>query len=112
MSIKSFIRFIDDQGATLYGEPTIASLSKSLEGTTVGVLNGDPFKGLSKTGKKAKVKQVRQLQAVGCLTTLRLAVAVPSRVNPYCSGHWFELPEACERSEGMIGLLQYLPQAG
>jgi hypothetical protein len=60
MSVKSFIRFIDEQGNTTYGEPAIASLSKPLEGTKIKVLSGDPFNGFSKTDEEALVAQVSQ----------------------------------------------------
>ncbi|KAK1090502.1 hypothetical protein LTR48_008176, partial [Friedmanniomyces endolithicus] len=55
MSIKSIIRFVDAEGRTCYGEPTIESLSKPLEGANVEVLSGDPFTGLSRTGSHANV---------------------------------------------------------
>lgn len=58
MSIKRFIRFTDQSGTIQYGEPSASDVKGSLEGKSVEVLSGDPYKGFSKTGKQATIKQV------------------------------------------------------
>lgn len=58
MSVKSFVRFVDEQGRTVYGEPSASDLNNKLEGKLVMILTGDPFKGFSKTSNQATVKKV------------------------------------------------------
>jgi hypothetical protein len=59
MSVERFVRFIGDDGATGYGEPSSSTTTASkLEGTSVSVLSGNPFDGLSKTGKQSTIKKV------------------------------------------------------
>ena len=72
MSIKSFIRFVDEHGNTTYGEPAIASLSRPLEGTKVKTLSGDPFNGLSKTGDEASVAQVKPSRSIVLSSLLKV----------------------------------------
>ncbi|KAG4421560.1 hypothetical protein IFR04_005287 [Cadophora malorum] len=58
MSIKRFIRFTDQSGTIQYGEPSASDVKGILEGKYVEVLSGDPYKGFSKTGKQATIKQL------------------------------------------------------
>jgi hypothetical protein len=56
MSIKGFIRFVDERGATVYGE--LPPSTVKLEGRSVNVLSGDPFRGFQKGSVEAKIKKV------------------------------------------------------
>jgi len=58
MSVDRFIRFSDESGSILYGEPSASDITKKLEGISVPVLSGDPFTGLKKSGKSATVKKL------------------------------------------------------
>ncbi|KAH7357288.1 hypothetical protein BKA65DRAFT_393218 [Rhexocercosporidium sp. MPI-PUGE-AT-0058] len=58
MSVKRFIRFVDESQGTRYGEPSASDVKGSLEGKLVDVLSGDPYGGFTKTGKQATVKQL------------------------------------------------------
>jgi len=58
MSVERFIRFEDEKGTILYGEPTASDLNSDLEGKSVPVLTGDPFAGLSKAGHTAVVTKL------------------------------------------------------
>lgn len=58
MSVERFIRFSDESGSVLYGEPSASDITKKLEGISVPVLSGDPFTGLTKSGKTATVKKL------------------------------------------------------
>ncbi|KAK0100572.1 hypothetical protein ONS95_007030 [Cadophora gregata] len=58
MSVKRFLRFVDQSGTIQYGEPTASDIKGNLEGKSVEVLSGDPYRGLSKTGKQATIKQL------------------------------------------------------
>ena len=57
MSVDSFIRFKDENGKTVYGEPT-TSLSHPLKGTEASLLHGDPLSGFSKSEQKVKVVEL------------------------------------------------------
>lgn len=58
MSVDRFIRFEDEKGNILYGEPAASDLSGDLEGKSVSVLTGDPFAGLSSTDRTSIVKKL------------------------------------------------------
>jgi len=58
MSIERFIRFSDESGSVLYGEPSASDITKKIEGISVPVLSGDPFTGFTKSGKTATVKKL------------------------------------------------------
>lgn len=58
MSIERFIRFSDESGAIHYGELPLSDTSTKIEGLSVAVLSGDPFTGLSRSGKNATVKKL------------------------------------------------------
>jgi hypothetical protein len=59
MSIKGFLRFLDESGNTVYGELSSSALSGDLEGASVSILSGNPFDGLSRTDKQATIKKVK-----------------------------------------------------
>jgi len=52
------VRFVDEKGATSYGELPSSETTGRLEGKSVTLLSGDPFIGFSKTGKKATIKKL------------------------------------------------------
>jgi 2-keto-4-pentenoate hydratase/2-oxohepta-3-ene-1,7-dioic acid hydratase in catechol pathway len=58
MNVERFVRFVDESGATVYGELPSSATGK-LHGTSVSVLSGNPFDGFSKTGKQSMIKKVR-----------------------------------------------------
>jgi hypothetical protein len=58
MSVKRYFRFADQAGNVCYGEVPDEPLHKSLERIEVAVLSDSPFEGLSRTGKKAVVRNV------------------------------------------------------
>ena len=58
MSIERFIRFSDDSGAIHYGELPLSDTSAKIEGLSVPILSGDPYTGLTRSGKSATVKKV------------------------------------------------------
>ncbi|RFU28885.1 hypothetical protein B7463_g7440, partial [Scytalidium lignicola] len=58
MSVANFVRFVDEKGATVYGELSPSELTGRLEGKTATVLSGDPFTGFSKTGNQATIKKL------------------------------------------------------
>ncbi|KAH8812366.1 hypothetical protein F5884DRAFT_785190 [Xylogone sp. PMI_703] len=58
MSVSNFVRFVDEKGATVYGELPPSELTGKLEGKVATVLSGDPFTGLSKTGNQATIKKL------------------------------------------------------
>jgi hypothetical protein len=58
MSIERFVRFVDENGVTSYGELPPSKRAGRLEGSTVGLLSGDPFTGFSKTGRQTTIKKV------------------------------------------------------
>jgi hypothetical protein len=60
MSIERFVRFVDNSGATVYGELPSSATGK-LEGNSVEVLSGSPFDGFAKTGKQAAIKKAWHL---------------------------------------------------
>ena len=61
MSVKRFLRFVDQSDTVQYGEPSASDVRADLEGKSVEVLSGDPYGGFSKTGKQAVIKQVCRL---------------------------------------------------
>jgi len=57
MSVERFVRFVDESGATVYGELASSATGK-LEGTSVSVLSGNPFEGFSNTGKQSTIEKL------------------------------------------------------
>jgi hypothetical protein len=58
MSVERFVRFIDENGATAYGELPSSATTSKLEGTSVSALSGNPFDGFSKTDRQSTIKKV------------------------------------------------------
>jgi len=58
MSIERFVRFIDGNGETVYGEPTAEDVKGKLEGKVVTLLSGEPFTGFSKTDTKVAISKL------------------------------------------------------
>jgi hypothetical protein len=58
MSVKRYFRFVDQAGNVCYGEVPDEPFHKGLEGIEVAVLSDGPFEGLSRTGRKAVVRNV------------------------------------------------------
>ena len=61
MTVERFIRFVGKNGVTSYGELPSSAIDGKLEGSTVDVLSGDPFAGLSKTGEQTTIKKVHRI---------------------------------------------------
>ena len=58
MSIERFVRFVDEKGEIVFGEPSSSDVKGKLEGKSVTLLSGDPFQGFSKTTSTATITKV------------------------------------------------------
>ena len=58
MSSSNFVRFVNEEGAIVYGVLPSSETKGRLEGKSVAVVSGDPFAGFSTTENKATIVKV------------------------------------------------------
>jgi hypothetical protein len=78
MSVERFVRFVDESGATVYGELASSATASKLEGTSVSILSGNPFDGFSKTGKQSTIKKVRPIVTLLKASTNKNQASLPT----------------------------------